>query len=190
MSESGRVIRQVLDLLATTSEVKRLNVRHVLLAQFGADIIPHCVNKYQERPRADYRAHLVRFVLRYARVDSRSVEFARSALADKSRKVRHNACALLAYSLRPSELDSLQPLLQHPDAKTVDDARRAIDAIQSENHNRFYPAYSAWGVPGDDPDQPKPEDVQRYIVEGAPELAAPLSEIMGDLFNRWSPPTA
>ena len=58
MSESDRVIRQVLDLLETTSHQKRDNVRTILLAQFGCDIIPHCVNKYLEQPPAEYRAQI------------------------------------------------------------------------------------------------------------------------------------
>jgi len=179
------VIRQVLDLLETTSHQKRDNVRTILLAQFGCDIIPHCVNKYLEQPPAEYRAQLVRFVLQYARVDMRSVEFARYALPDKSRKVRFNACAVLAWSLRPTELQFLQPLLSHTDPQTADDARRAIDAIQSQNQNRYYPQHSSWGVTPDDPDYPNREVVQQYLIELAPELVAPLTAIMGDLCQRW-----
>jgi hypothetical protein len=123
----------------------------------------------------------VRFVLRYARTDSRCIAFAVEALDDRSSKVRHIACAVLAYSLQPSATEKLRPLLRHGDAATAADTKRAIEAIQSANHNRFYPAYSSWGVFPDDPGQPKAGDVEEYIVRAAPELVAPLTAIFGDL---------
>jgi hypothetical protein len=59
-------IRRVLDAIEQVSSLKRSNVRDIYLAQFGREIIPHCVTKYQDNPAADYRADLVRFILRYA----------------------------------------------------------------------------------------------------------------------------
>jgi hypothetical protein len=98
--------------------------------------------------------------------------------------VRHSACAVLAYSLVPSAVELLQTALTHSDPETVADARRAIESIETRNHNRFYPAYSSWGVSTDDPSQPKRADVDRYIVQYAPELVAPLTAIFGDLYQR------
>jgi len=83
------IIAKVLDAIENVSSLKRNNVRDIYLAQFGSDIIPHCVAKYQDSPAADYRADLVRFVLRYAREDNRSVQFTTNALSDRSWKVRH-----------------------------------------------------------------------------------------------------
>lgn len=175
------IIARTLDLLERTSSVKRHSVRDILLAQFGSGIVPFCAAKYEACPPSDYRADLVRFVLRYARTDRQAVELAVRALDDRSRKVRHNACAVLAYSLQPSAIEKLTPLRTHRDAATATDAERAIEAIRSCNHNRFYPTHSSWGVFPDDPDQPKAADVQQYIVQAAPELVAPLAAILGDL---------
>lgn len=182
-----QVISRILDLLESTTTAKRWSVREIYLAQFGTEIIPCCEAKYGQQPAADYRADLVRFVLRYARVDDRALRLARSALQDRSRTVRHQGCAVFAYSLKRSAVGDLQPLLTHKDATTVGDAQRAIDAISAGNQNRFYPAYSSWGVPPDDPDQPKRDSVEQGIVAGAPELVTPLREILGDLYQKWQP---
>lgn len=182
-----QVLNRILDLIESTTPAKRSAVREIYLAQFGAELIPCCEAKYLQQPAADYRADLVRFVLRYARADDRALRLARSALQDRSRTVRHNGCALFAYSLKRSALEDLRPLLSHKDSATAGDAQRAIDAVTSGNQNRFYPAYSSWGVPPDDPDQPKRESVDQAIVAGAPELVAALREILGDLYQRWRP---
>jgi hypothetical protein len=44
---------------------------------------------------------------------------------------------LPAYSLRADALPILLSLLKHADRRTVEDARAAIDAIKSKNHNFF-----------------------------------------------------
>ena len=183
------VIRKVLDALDHSSSLRRTNVRDILLAQFGPDIIPVCMEKFADTP-AEYRADLVRFVLRYAQTDPRAVGFAILALNDRSRMVRHNACAVLAYSLNPAVLEALNPLLNHADESTRDDAARAIAAIKAGNHNKFYPGHSGWGIFPDDPDQPRSDSVEHYITAIAPELVAPLTAILGDLTRKWSPPGA
>jgi hypothetical protein len=43
----------------------------------------------------------------------------------------------VAYSQRPEALSHLKVLLAHPDARTVEDAKAAIDAISSRNHHYF-----------------------------------------------------
>ena len=100
-----QVINRILDLIESTTPAKRSAIREIYLAQFGAELIPCCAAKYLQQPAADYRADLVRFVLRYARADDRALRLARSALQDRSRTVRHNGCALFAYSLKRSALE-------------------------------------------------------------------------------------
>ena len=59
------------------------------------------------------------------------------AVQDRAYAVRYYGCALLAYSLRADALANLSPLLKHADRRTAEDARAAIDAIKSKNHNFF-----------------------------------------------------
>ena len=61
----------------------------------------------------------------------------RKAIGDKSYMVRYRACMVLAYSLRTEAIPALQPLLQHADTRTREDAARALDAIQHQNHHYF-----------------------------------------------------
>ena len=180
-------IDQVLDLMETTTPVKRENVRYIYLAQFGAGIIPHCIERYASASRADMRADMVRFLIKYARRHDECMAFAVGALSDRSRKVRHSACALLAYSLNNRALPALRRLLASPCAKTAEDARRAVESIVSGNHNRYYPNHSSWAVMPDDPAQPSRESVDRYIVRLAPELVPGLERIFGDIYGRYGP---
>ena len=181
------VIERVLDLMETTTPVKRENVRYIYLAQFGADIIPHCIERFARASQASIRADLVAFLIQYSRLHDECVTFAVSALSDRSRKVRHNACALLAYSLNNRALPALRPLLTSACAKTADDARRAIECIVSGNHNRYYPNHSSWAVMPDDPTEPNRDSVDRYIVKLAPELVPQLERIFGDIYRRYDP---
>jgi hypothetical protein len=59
------------------------------------------------------------------------------ALGHRSYMVRYRACMVLAYSLRREAISALQSLLQHADARTREDAVRALDAIQHQNHHYF-----------------------------------------------------
>jgi hypothetical protein len=89
------------------------------------------IRRWQERA-----SHVVR-AIRAARTSEEAFQLGVLALGDRSNVVRYWACGLLAYSLREDALPHLQPLLQHKDQRTVEDARAAIDAIRSRNHNYF-----------------------------------------------------
>ncbi len=65
------------------------------------------------------------------------VALARDALGDKSRIVRHHACASLAYALDNDSIPALEKLLAHSDSETRQHAEAAIDAIQCGNHHYF-----------------------------------------------------
>ena len=179
------VIERLLDLMASTTTQKCSNLRYIYLAQFGADIIPFCAQRYSESSDAGFRGALMRFVIQYSRTDDRAVSLAISALSDRSQKVRHSACAVLAYSLKHAVIPPLEVLLTRPCSKTADDARRAIDCIKSGNHNRFYPVHDSWVVMPDDPVQPKRKSVDDYIVRLGPELIPQLEKIYGNIYQRW-----
>ena len=77
--------------------------------------------------------------------------------------VRYRACGLLAYSQRAEALAHLEPLLSHRDARTVEDARAAIDAVQSKNHHYFgdrsHSGRTFWHV-----NETTPDPIHRRIV--------------------------
>lgn len=79
----------------------------------------------------------MRYVGRFSRESEVAFGMGVLATQDRAYDVRHYGCALLAYSLRTDALPSLSLLLKHPDHRTVEDARAAIDAIKTRNHNFF-----------------------------------------------------
>ena len=88
-------------------------------------------SKWQERLACVY--HL----LGYAKNHQEVFELGIRALSDKAAMVRYRACQLLAYSQKAEALPALQDLLNHRDAKSVEDAKAAIDAITHRNHHYF-----------------------------------------------------
>ncbi len=180
------VIERLLAFMASTSRVNRANLRYIYLAQFGAAIVPYCTNQYRHTRQADYRYDLVRFVLQYAPTCDSAIDFAIQALADRSKKVRQSACAVLAYSLKDEAQPALEVMLASKCKDTAADAARAIQCIEKQNHNLFYPTYTGWGIMPDDPNEPSTESVKRYIVNGAPELVDGLRRIYGDIFCKYA----
>lgn len=108
------------------------------LKPLGVDVVPHLATFYPKAKRWQGRASLVFHSIRYARESEAAFKLGLEALSDKSTVVRYRACGLCAYSLRKDALPALQALLKHKDAKTVEDARAAIDAIKHQNHHYFY----------------------------------------------------
>jgi hypothetical protein len=107
------------------------------LRPLGERVVPFLL-EYFPRARAwQGRAALVFHSIRYARRSDAAFQLGLEGVRDRSWFVRHRACALLAYSLRRDALPELRPLLKHADARTVADARAAIDAIESQNHHLF-----------------------------------------------------
>lgn len=76
-------------------------------------------------------------IIRYGRTSEVAFQLGLAGLCDRATIVRYRACGVLAYSLRRDALPHLEALLGHPDHKTVEDARAAIDAIKRKNHHYF-----------------------------------------------------
>jgi hypothetical protein len=107
------------------------------LRDLGVAVVPHLAEAYRSFRKWQGRASLVFHSIRYGRVSDDAFRLGLEALSDKSAQVRYRACGLLAYSLRKEAIPRLQPLLRHPDARTVEDAKAAIDAIRHQNHHYF-----------------------------------------------------
>jgi hypothetical protein len=103
----------------------------------GAEVVPYLADAYRSFRKWQGRASLVFHSIRHARASDDAFRLAVEALSDKASQVRHRACGLLAYSQKNEAIAHLKPLLQHADARTVEDAKAAIDAITRRNHHFF-----------------------------------------------------
>ena len=99
---------------------------------------PYLLEAYPSARRWQARTGLVFHAIRFARVSDAAYALGLRAIGDKSYMVRYRACMVLAYSLRTEAIPALQALLQHADARTREDAARALDAIQHQNHHYCY----------------------------------------------------
>lgn len=128
------------------------------LRDLGDAVLPALLAAYGTFRTWQGRTALVFHAIRYARTSAVACELGLRACGDRSRLVRHRACGLLAYSLRSDALSQLEPLTRHRDARTVADARAAIDAIRSRNHHYFvdrdHSGRSFWHVNDGDTDLP------------------------------------
>lgn len=107
------------------------------LKPLGEAVVPHLANFFPRARRWQQRVSLVFHAIRYARQSDAAVQLGLIALNDRSYMVRYRACGLLAYSLRADARPALQKLLTHEDARTVEDARAAVDAVSHKNHHYF-----------------------------------------------------
>jgi hypothetical protein len=107
------------------------------LRALGADVAPYLMDAYATARRWQGRTALVFHAIRFARASEAAYALGLQALGDKSYMVRYRACMVLAYSLRADAIPALQALLQHTDARTREDATRALDAIHHQNHHYF-----------------------------------------------------
>lgn len=127
------------------------------LRPLGAAVVPYLREAFPHFRKSAGRAALLFHAIRYARESEEAFQMAVAALADKATLVRYRACSVLAYSLRKDALAHLKPLLQHADARTLADAKAAMDAIAARNHHYFVDrnrtGRSFWHVnEGDTPD--------------------------------------
>lgn len=101
--------------------------------------------------KASSRTRVLSSLLPFARIDHDVAGLAMLALEDKSCAVRQEACGTLAYALDSSALACLSKALSHPDPKTQADASAAIEAINSQDHNRYVDrtrdGSATWQVP-------------------------------------------
>ena len=107
------------------------------LRELGVTVVPYLAEAYGTFRKWQGRVALVFHSIRHARTSEEAFRLGVEALSDKATMVRYRACGLLAYSQRPDALPHLRALLQHRDARTVEDARAAIDAISHRNHHYF-----------------------------------------------------
>ena len=107
------------------------------LRVLGPAVAPYLKEAYPGARRWQARTALVFHAIAFARVSDAAYALGCQALGDKSYMVRYRACMLLAYSLRTEAVPALRALLQHADARTREDAARALDAIQHQNHHYF-----------------------------------------------------
>ena len=107
------------------------------LRELGPTVAPYLLEAYHGAKRWQGRTALVFHTIRFARVSDAAYTLGCQALGDKSYMVRYRACMVLAYSLRAEAIPALEVLLQHTDARTREDAARAVDAIRHQNHHYF-----------------------------------------------------
>ena len=108
-----------------------------VLRELGPSVAPYLLEAYPAAKRWQGRTALVFHAIRYARTSEAAYALGHRALGDKSYMVRYRACMVLAYALRADAIPALEALLQHADARTREDADRALDAIRSQNHHYF-----------------------------------------------------
>ena len=103
----------------------------------GPAVAPYLLEAYPNARRWQARTALVFHAIAFARVSDAAYALGLQALGDKSYMVRYRACMVLAYALRADAIPALTALLQHADARTREDAARALDAIHHRNHHYF-----------------------------------------------------
>jgi hypothetical protein len=123
------------------------------LRNYREQVLPYLAELFPKARWFEVRRDIAYHCIGYAQVSDVAIDVGRMAVADKSSVVRYRGCCVLAYSLRPEVLPILDGLLNHPDAKTVEDAKAAIDAIRSRNHHYFvdrrHMGRMFWGVDDD-----------------------------------------
>ena len=107
------------------------------LQEAGVDRVAIARRGYPKVRKWQGRATLIRGLTPLARDRPDAVALAVDALEDRSYMVRWRACEVLAYSLDRAVLPYLAALLGHGDDRTVEDARGALRAIESQNHHLF-----------------------------------------------------
>jgi hypothetical protein len=107
------------------------------LRPLGERIVPFLEEAFPRTKRWQGRLSLVFHSIPFARNSEAAVRLGVTALGDRSFMVRWRACGLLAYSQRRDALQALRALFTHADARTVEDAKAAVIAIESMNHHLF-----------------------------------------------------
>ena len=107
------------------------------LRDLGVTVAPYLLEAYPSFRKWRGRVSLVFHAIRYARISEEAFRLGIQALSDKATLVRYRACGLLAYSQRADAIPHLKVLLKRSDARTVEDAKAAIDAISRKNHHYF-----------------------------------------------------
>ena len=105
------------------------------LSSLGLEFPKLLLVKYKHSQKWGERMSCVYHASKYATTSQDAYDLAVLALKDKSRKVRYEACLLLALAQKPTALKPLEELVN--DEHSSEDAMAAIDAIKHRNHNYF-----------------------------------------------------
>lgn len=105
------------------------------LSGLGLELPKLLLTKYRDSTKWGEPFSCVYHASNYALASDHAYQLALEALADKSKKVRYQACLLLAIAQNPAALERLETLLN--DRESSDDAKAAIDAIRLKDHNYF-----------------------------------------------------
>ncbi len=183
---NSQQINKIFELIRKSAPNTRQNIRTIYLDRIGEEIIPYCQRHYLDEKKADVRNDLVRFVLQYAKTDKRTLDFAKQALRYRSKKVKESGLAIFAYSGDKTQIDFLKD--QEINLKSnLDELKKAISAIENQNHNLFYPQYTSWTIPTNDlkkhlRKKEFREEVDLYIKKYAKETIPELTSILGTIY--------
>jgi hypothetical protein len=121
----------------STSKRSEIDAAWALAEPLGDELLGQLAEAFPHIGKFEGRASIMRYVGKFSRTNEIAFGMALAATRDRSYDVRHYGCAALAYSLRVTAPPTLSSLLAHSDGRTVNDAKAAIDAIRSKNHNFF-----------------------------------------------------
>jgi hypothetical protein len=107
------------------------------LRPLGKEVLPFFLEIFPGMKKWQGRGALLYHATKFARDSEVSLALALMALNDRSRIVRYRALGLLAYSLKSDVIPYIEPLLNHQDRNTAEDARAAIDSIMHNTHHYF-----------------------------------------------------
>ena len=137
-STSNAEVHALLEALDGSESDQAYDARGRLRELLGDDLPNYLLARYRSQRHWRRRTDYVYEALRYARRSEEAVNLGKLAVSDRSKMVRHRACALLAYSLRRDLLPFLEEeLAKAKDGETRDDIVAAMDAIVEQNHHYF-----------------------------------------------------
>jgi hypothetical protein len=110
------------------------------------ELMPALAAAFAHSKRAYGRAAILSQLLPFARLSPLIVDLAIRALRDRSYLVREHGCMVLAYAQAQTALPSLREATTHTDLRTQADARAAIYAIESGNHNLYVDRQATGGT--------------------------------------------
>jgi len=105
------------------------------LEALGADIPDLLMKKYKVSRWWSDRASCVYHCIKYAKTNEDAYQIGILALHDKSKVVRHRACALLSVAQKQEAIEHLEDLIF--DKASASDATAAIDALTNRSQNYF-----------------------------------------------------
>ena len=127
-------IAKLIGSMDANKDVETIREQLVVYDERALPIMLECLSglkTWQARQAVIYTA------IKFARKSNVARKLGFIGLHDKSKRVRHYACALSAFSLDPAFLPRLKALVSESDTDTVDDAQAAINAIEQKRHHLF-----------------------------------------------------